>query len=63
LAERGTAVVFTSHDMEEVAKLSDTVVMIDHGRVRAIGTPTELCARHGAPDLDHLYLSLTEEAL
>lgn len=63
LAEDGTAVVFTSHDMEEVGRLADRVVLIVGGRVRAEGAPQALLERHGAASLDELYLNLTEEAV
>jgi ABC-2 type transport system ATP-binding protein len=59
LASTGVAVVFTSHDMEEVGKLADRVVLIVEGQVRADGTPTDLLARFGAPTLEDLYLELT----
>jgi len=60
IASGGAAVVFTSHDMEEVERLADRVVMIVDGRVLAAGTPAELLAHFEAPDLDALYLQLTE---
>jgi ABC-2 type transport system ATP-binding protein len=59
LASTGVAVVFTSHDMEEVGKLADRVVLIVAGRVRADGTPTNLLAHFGASSLEDLYLDLT----
>jgi ABC-2 type transport system ATP-binding protein len=59
LASIGVAVVFTSHDMEEVGKLADRVVLIVEGRVRADGTPAKLLARFGAANLEDLYLALT----
>lgn len=61
LAREGTAVVFTSHDMEEVGRLAYRVVLIVDGRVRAEGTPAALLERYGAASLDELYLSLTAE--
>lgn len=61
LAQAGTAVVFTSHDMEEVGKLANRLVLIADGQVRAEGTPAELLARYKASTLDELYLNLTEE--
>jgi ABC-2 type transport system ATP-binding protein len=61
LAATGVAIVFTSHDMEEVGKLADRVVLIVEGRVRADGTPTDLLARFGAASLEDLYLDLTAE--
>lgn len=60
VAMEGTAVVFTSHDLEEVGKLAHRVVFIIDGEVRAAGSPAELLARHGAPTLEDLYLRLTE---
>jgi ABC-2 type transport system ATP-binding protein len=62
LAATGVAVVFTSHDMEEVGKLANRVVLIVAGRVRASGTPADLLAHFGAASLEDLYLDLTAEA-
>lgn len=44
LRDAGTSVVLTTHLMDEAATLADEVVIIDHGRVIARGTPTELVA-------------------
>ncbi|MGH3915020.1 MAG: ABC transporter ATP-binding protein [Pseudonocardiaceae bacterium] len=38
----GVSVLFTTHVMEEAETLADHVVIIDHGRVVAQGSPTEL---------------------
>lgn len=40
--ERGTTVLLCTHDLEEAARLADEVVIVDHGRVIARGTPREL---------------------
>jgi ABC-2 type transport system ATP-binding protein len=56
--QRGT-VVLTTHYMEEAAQLCDRVMIVDHGRAIAAGTPAELIASLGvahvvevrAPDL------------
>ncbi|MFC0863092.1 ABC transporter ATP-binding protein [Sphaerimonospora cavernae] len=42
LRDAGVSVVLTTHQMDEAEKLSDYVVVIDHGRVVAEGTPREL---------------------
>ncbi|MGC2941563.1 ABC transporter ATP-binding protein [Brevibacterium sp. FAM 24638] len=42
LAERGVAVVLTTHDLAEAEELSDEVVVIDRGRIIAQGAPEEL---------------------
>lgn len=63
LAAAGTTVVFTSHDMEEVHRLADRVVMVLEGRIAAEGTAEALCDRHGVADLEELYVKLTEERM
>ncbi len=64
LAHTGVAVLLTSHDMAEVARLANRVAVLVGGRIVAEGTPEALCAQAGAPDLDALYLHLTQaEAL
>lgn len=60
LAEGGTTVLFTSHDMTEVGNVADRVVFIDGGCVRAEGTPASLLEQHGVATLEELYLLLTE---
>jgi ABC-2 type transport system ATP-binding protein len=42
LAETGTTVVLTTQYLEEADRLADDVVVLDHGRVAAHGTPTDL---------------------
>ncbi|ETK38149.1 ABC transporter ATP-binding protein [Microbispora sp. ATCC PTA-5024] len=42
LRDAGVSVVLTTHQMDEAEKLSDQVVVIDHGRVVAEGTPQDL---------------------
>jgi len=42
LRDRGITVLLTTHDLDEAERLADHVVIVDHGRVLASGTPTEL---------------------
>jgi len=42
LREEGVTVVLTTHDMDEAAKLSDRVGIVDHGRMLALDTPERL---------------------
>ena len=42
LKARGTTMLLTSHYLDEVARLSDRVLIIDHGRVVAQGEPKQL---------------------
>jgi ABC-2 type transport system ATP-binding protein len=51
LAGAGAAVVLTTHELEEAARLADRVVIVDRGRVVAAGTPAELTASAAADDI------------
>jgi len=47
LKSRGKTIVLTTHYMEEAETLSDRVVIVDHGKVIATGTPSELIRQTG----------------
>ena len=47
LRETGTAVLYTTHYMEEAQQLCDTVAIMDHGRLLAYGSVAELLERYG----------------
>ena len=46
-ADRGAAVVLTTHDMLEADKLSDRVAFINEGRILALDSPESLKLAHG----------------
>jgi ABC-2 type transport system ATP-binding protein len=45
LAARGAAILYSTHDMEEAERLARRVVLLDLGRIVALGTPAELVTR------------------
>jgi ABC-type polysaccharide/polyol phosphate transport system ATPase subunit len=49
LIESGAAVLFVSHDLETVAKMSDRVLWLDHGRTVMVGEPTEVVDAYAHP--------------
>ena len=51
LRRRGTAVLLNSHLLSEVELVCDHVVIVDHGRVVAAGTPSEL-RREGGVEVE-----------
>ncbi|MGW4173592.1 hypothetical protein ACWEGX_42630 [Streptomyces chartreusis] len=57
-AATGMTVLVTTHYMEEADQYCDRVGLMHHGRIRALGTPTELrhglSERRGAPATDPL---------
>lgn len=52
LVNDGTTVLLTTQYLEEADYLADNIVMIDHGRVIAQGTPSELKAQLGGGVLE-----------
>jgi ABC-type multidrug transport system ATPase subunit len=48
LRGQGTAILLTTHDMEEAEQLADRVLVMAHGRLVAEGTTAELAAQLGA---------------
>ncbi len=42
--EEGVSIVFTSHNMDEVAQLCDRVIFLDRGKIASSGRPDELAA-------------------
>ena len=51
LKASGVTVLFSTHYMEEAARLCDRVAIVDHGRLLALGTVDELVAAHGGPSV------------
>jgi len=58
LKAEGRCVLFSSHVMQEVSALCDSIVVIANGRVVAHGTPDELRARAGYESLEDAFVAL-----
>ena len=57
----GACVLMSSHALAEVNELSDRVVVIDAGKVRASGSPAELIAQTHSADLEGAFVTLVGE--
>ena len=51
LAQDGTCVLLTTHDLAEAERVADRVVIIDRGTLVTGGTPAELMAASGAEEI------------
>lgn len=51
LKKQGTAVLYTTHYMEEAERLCDRIAIIDHGKIIALGTVADLRNQMGEKDL------------
>lgn len=63
VASSGTTVLYTTHYMDEAEKLCDRIAIIDHGRILASGTLSELVRLAGEGELLRLTGSFSGEAL
>jgi ABC-2 type transport system ATP-binding protein len=55
---RGATIVLASHNMAEVERLADRVIMLERGRIIADGTSQELIDRFGRTNLEETFLAI-----
>ena len=58
LRASGKCILFSTHVMQEVSALCDTIVILGHGRVIAGGTGAELLGRTGQATLEDAFVAL-----
>jgi len=56
--ERGATVLLASHNMSEVERLCDRVIMMKQGRIVDDDTPARLLARYGRRTLEEVFLDV-----
>jgi ABC-2 type transport system ATP-binding protein len=56
--ETKAAILLASHNMAEVERLCDNVLMMKQGRIVDRGTPDDLIARYGRQDLEQVFLDI-----
>jgi ABC-type proline/glycine betaine transport system ATPase subunit len=57
--DEGVTVFFTTHYMEEAARVADRIAVIDHGRIVAEGTAAALRQETGGRTLEDAFIALT----
>jgi lipooligosaccharide transport system ATP-binding protein len=51
LKQRGVTLILTTHYMDEAEQLCDRLVVMDHGKFAAEGTPRELITQYSTPEV------------
>ena len=59
LKSEGHTVLFSSHVMQEVSVLCDTIIVIAKGKIAAAGSPDELRAQTGHHNLEDAFVALS----
>ncbi len=55
--KNGSALLLTTHYMDEAEQLADRIFIVDHGKVIASGTPHELITKYCGEQILHITLS------
>jgi ABC-2 type transport system ATP-binding protein len=58
-----TAVLWTSHNMQEIEAVCDHVYFLSHGSILLSGNPKTLASEYGKKDLEELFIAVAREPL
>jgi len=58
----GAAILLASHNMAEVERLCDEVLMMKGGRIVDRGSPGDLVARYGRADMEQVFLDIARRS-
>jgi ABC-2 type transport system ATP-binding protein len=56
--QRGATILLASHNMAEVERLCDRVIILKRGRIEDDGSPAALLERHGRQNLEEVFLDI-----
>lgn len=59
LNRQGTTIIYTSHHLKEAEEFCNQIILIDHGKIIASETLTNLLREHEVGNLEELILKLT----
>jgi ABC-2 type transport system ATP-binding protein len=57
----GTTILLASHNMSEVERLCDDVIMLRAGKVVDRGTPAQLLTRYGRHNMEEVFIDIARE--
>ena len=57
----GTSILLASHNMSEVERLCDDVIMLRAGRIVDRGTPEQLLTRYGRQNMEEVFIDIARE--
>lgn len=60
--ESGATVLLASHNMPEVERICDDVMMLRQGRLVDRGTPAQLLARYGRANMEDVFLDIARQS-
>jgi lipooligosaccharide transport system ATP-binding protein len=63
LKQRGVTLVLTTHYMDEAEQLCDRLVVFDHGKIVAEGSPRDLIAAHATREVLELRFGIGEQEI
>jgi ABC-2 type transport system ATP-binding protein len=61
VADTGSGVLWTTHNMHEVEEVCDRVYLLYCGKIIMAGDPRKLPAEHGKKNLEELFISLVDD--
>lgn len=56
-----TTIILASHNMEEVKRLCNTVMMMKNGKITDQGTPNQLINKYGKKNLEEVFLKIARQ--
>jgi ABC-2 type transport system ATP-binding protein len=59
--KHNTAIILASHNMEEVTRLCDNVIMMKDGKITDQGSPNSLLKKYGKKKLEDVFLKIARD--
>jgi ABC-2 type transport system ATP-binding protein len=56
--DKGTSILYTSHNMQEMEEMCDRVIFMDRGRIIASGVPDEIIKEFGGASIEEVFLKV-----